>query len=201
LTEISCKRGRVHICPGIRKRYEKGSIFLTSNKSYGDWGSIFADKRHRLGLPGTNDQGGSQAQGTFSGTQLISVNGQRRQDNNFTMHGVDNNFMMMNSPGMSPSMDAIQEFRVLDNTSAEFGRSSGSNVNIVIKSGSHDLHGSAFEYFRNDKRDANDFFANKQGTGKVPFPGVPTQRHSNALISCITGFSSFGEVPVLAMLF
>jgi hypothetical protein len=120
-------------------------------------------------MPGTSDQGGSQSNGTFSGTQLISVNGQRRQDNNFTIDGVDNNFMMMNSPGMSPSMDAIQEFRVLDNTSAEFGRSSGSNVNIVIKSGSRNLHGSAYEYLRNDKFDANDFFANKQNTGKVPF--------------------------------
>lgn len=120
-------------------------------------------------MPGTSDQGGSQSNGTFSGTQMISVNGQRRQDNNFTVDGVDNNFMMMNSPGMSPSMDAIQEFRVLDNTSAEFGRSSGSNVNVVIKSGTRDLHGSVYEYLRNDKFDANDFFANKQNTGKVPF--------------------------------
>jgi hypothetical protein len=120
-------------------------------------------------MPGTSDQGGSQSNGTFSGTQMISVNGQRRQDNNFTVDGVDNNFMMMNSPGMSPSMDAIQEFRVMDNTSAEFGRSSGSNVNIVIKSGTRNLHGSAFEYLRNDKFDANDFFANRQNTGKVAF--------------------------------
>jgi hypothetical protein len=120
-------------------------------------------------LPGTSDQGGSQSNGTFSGTQMISVNGQRRQDNNFTVDGVDNNFMMMNSPGMSPSMDAIQEFRVLDNTSAEFGRSSGSNVNIVIKSGTRDLRGSVYEYLRNDKFDANDFFANKNATGKVPY--------------------------------
>jgi len=120
-------------------------------------------------LPGTSDQGGSQSQGTFSGTQLISVNGQRRQDNNLTVDGVDNNFMMMNSPGMSPPMDAIQEFRVLDNTSAEFGRSSGSNVNVVIKSGTRSLHGSAYEYLRNDKFDANDYFANLQNTGKVPF--------------------------------
>ena len=120
-------------------------------------------------MPGTSDQGGSQSQGNFSGTQLISVNGQRRQDNNFTIDGVDNNFMMMNSPGMSPSMDAIQEFRVLDNTSAEFGRSAGASVNIVIKSGTSNLHGSLYEYLRNDKFDANDFFANKQGTGKVPF--------------------------------
>jgi len=120
-------------------------------------------------LPGTSDQGGSQSNGTFSGTNMISVNGQRRQDNNFTVDGVDNNFMMMNSPGMSPSMDAIQEFRVLDNTSAEFGRSSGSNVNIVIKSGTRDLRGSAYEYLRNDKFDANDFFANKNATGKLPY--------------------------------
>lgn len=120
-------------------------------------------------MPGTSDQGGSQSQGTFSGTMLISVNGQRRQDNNFTLDGVDNNFMMMNSPGMSPPMDAIQEFRVLNNTSAEFGRSAGANVNIAIKSGTRDLHGSAYEYLRNDKFDANDYFANKNGTGKVPF--------------------------------
>lgn len=120
-------------------------------------------------MPGTSDQGGSQSKGTFSGTQLISVNGQRRQDNNYTIDGVDNNFQMMNSPGASPPMDSIQEFRVLNNTSAEFGRSSGANVNIAIKSGTRDLHGSAYEFLRNDKFDANDFFANRQGTGKVPF--------------------------------
>ncbi len=120
-------------------------------------------------MPGTSDQGGSQSKGTFSGTQLISVNGQRRQDNNYTIDGVDNNFQMMNSPGASPPMDSIQEFRVLNNTSAEFGRSSGANVNIAIKSGTRDLHGSVYEFLRNDKMDANDFFANRQGTGKVPF--------------------------------
>jgi hypothetical protein len=120
-------------------------------------------------LTGTSDVGQSQTRGEFSGTQLISVNGQRRQDNNFTVDGVDNNFMMMNSPGGSPPMDSIQEFRVLENTSAEFGRSAGANVNIAIKSGTRKLHGSFYEYLRNDKLDANDFFANKQGTGKVPF--------------------------------
>ena len=125
--------------------------------------------RLMLLMPGTSDQGGSQSQGTFSGTQMVSVNGQRRQDNNFTLDGVDNNFQMMNSPGGSPPMDAIQEFRVLNNTSAEFGRSSGANVNIAIKSGTRALHGSAYEYLRNNVFDANDFFANRQGIGKVPF--------------------------------
>ena len=45
----------------------------------------------------------------------------------------------------------------------------GANVNMVVKSGTRDLHGSLYEYFRNDVLDANDFFANKQGRGKVPF--------------------------------
>jgi hypothetical protein len=122
-------------------------------------------------LPGASDQGSSQTRGTgaLSGTSLISVNGQRRQDNNLTVDGVDNNFMMMNSPGLSPPMDSLQEFRVATNNSAEYGRSAGANVNMVIRSGSRDVHGSLYEYFRNDVLDANDFFANRQGRGKVPF--------------------------------
>jgi hypothetical protein len=121
-------------------------------------------------LPGASDQGSSQQQGTGqSGTSLISVNGQRRQDNNLTVDGIDNNFMMMNSPGLSPPMDSLQEFRVATNNSAEYGRSAGANVNMVVRSGSRDLHGSAYEYFRNSTLDANDFFANRLGRDKVPF--------------------------------
>lgn len=122
-----------------------------------------------LMMPGTSGMTYSQSRGTQSGTALISVNGARPQDNNFTMDGVDNNMMMMNSPGGSPPMDAIQEFRVATNNNAEFGRSMGANVNIAIKSGTRDLHGSAYWYVRNDKFDANDFFANRSGTGKVAF--------------------------------
>lgn len=122
-----------------------------------------------LMMPGTSGMTYSQSRGTQSGTFLVSVNGARPQDNNFTMDGVDNNMMMMNSPGGSPPMDAIQEFRVATNNNAEFGRSMGANVNIAIKSGTRDLHGSAYWYVRNDKFDANDFFANREGTGKVAF--------------------------------
>ncbi len=121
-------------------------------------------------MPGSSDQGSSQTRGVAqSGTQLISVNGQRRQDNNLTLDGVDNNFMMMNSPGLSPPMDSLQEFRVATNNSAEFGRSAGANVNMAIRGGQRDLHGSVYEYFRNNVLDANEFFANRQGRGKVPF--------------------------------
>jgi hypothetical protein len=120
-------------------------------------------------MPGTSDIRRSQGRGDLSGTQMVSVNGQRTQDNNYTMDGVDNNMMFMNSPGGSPPMDAIQEFRVATGNSAEFGRSAGANVNISIKSGTRDLHGSVYEYLRNDKPDANDWFANRQSRGKVPF--------------------------------
>ena len=120
-------------------------------------------------MPGTNQRGSSQSRGDFSGTMMISVNGQRRQDNNFTLDGLDNNLMMMNSPGSSPPMDSIQEFRALNDTSAEYGRSMGANVNVAIKSGSRDLHGTLYEYLRNDKLDGNAFFANRLGIGKVPY--------------------------------
>jgi hypothetical protein len=120
-------------------------------------------------MPGTSDIRRSQGRGDLSGTQMVSVNGQRTQDNNYTMDGVDNNMMFMNSPGGSPPMDAIQEFRVATGNSAEFGRSAGANVNISIKSGTRELHGSVYEYLRNEKFDANEWFANRQSRGKVPF--------------------------------
>ena len=120
-------------------------------------------------MPGTSDIRRSQGRGDLSGTQMVSINGQRTQDNNYTIDGIDNNMMFMNSPGGSPPMDAIQEFRVATGNSAEYGRSAGANVNLAIKSGTRDLHGSAYWYVRNDKFDANEFFANRQGQGKVPF--------------------------------
>jgi len=123
-----------------------------------------------LMMPGTSSVSRSQNRGTAqSGTSLFSVNGGRPQDNNFTLDGVDSNMQMMNSPGISPSMDAIQEFKVATNTGSEFGRSMGANVSMVTKSGTRDLHGTLYEYLRNDKFDANEFFANRSGTGKVPF--------------------------------
>jgi len=120
-------------------------------------------------MPGSSDIRRSQGRGDLSGTQMVSINGQRTQDNNYTIDGIDNNMMFMNSPGGSPPMDAIQEFRVSTGNSAEYGRSAGANVNISIKSGTRDLHGSAYWYVRNDKFDANEWFANRQNRGKVPF--------------------------------
>ena len=121
-------------------------------------------------MPGTSSVSRSQQQGVAqSGTALFSVNGGRPQDNNYTLDGVDSNMQMMNSPGISPPMDAIQEFKVATNTGSEFGRSMGANVSMVMKSGTRDLHGTAYEYLRNDMFDANEFFANRSNLGKTPF--------------------------------
>ncbi len=63
-----------------------------------------------------------------------------------------------------PSVDAIEEYKVLSsNMPAEFGRAAGGVVNMVYKSGTNDIHGSAFEFLRNSVLDANDFFANRNG--------------------------------------
>lgn len=63
-----------------------------------------------------------------------------------------------------PPVEAIAEFKVMgSNFAAEFGRSNGGIVNVVYKSGSNSLHGSLFEFMRNSKLDANDFFNNRQG--------------------------------------
>ena len=120
-------------------------------------------------MPGTSSRRRSQSRGTAeSGTQLYSVNGSRPQDNNYVLDNIDSNMQMMNSPGISPPMDAIQEFKIATNTSSEFARSAGANVNMVIKSGTRELHGTLYEYFRNDELDANEFFFNRTRTANSP---------------------------------
>ena len=121
-------------------------------------------------MPGSSSRRRSQARGVNeSGTQLYSVNGGRPQDNSYTLDGIDSNMQMMNSPGISPPMDAIQEFKVATNTGSEFARSAGANVSMVLKSGTNEVHGTLYEFFRNDNLDANEFFANRAGQPKVPF--------------------------------
>jgi hypothetical protein len=93
-----------------------------------------------------------------------AVNGGRPQNNNFTLDGVNNNEQMFNSFGVSPSVDAIQEFKIQsDIASAEFGKAAGANINISFRSGTNQLHGLAYEYFRNDKEDARNAFQPVRG--------------------------------------
>jgi outer membrane receptor protein involved in Fe transport len=88
----------------------------------------------------------------------VSVNGGRGRSNNFSVNGGDANDLFANLPTVQPSPDSIQEFRVLTNTfDAEYGRNSGSVVNVVTKSGTNQWHGSTYEFFRNKVLNANNY--------------------------------------------
>src|SRR6202034_3995406 len=84
------------------------------------------------------------------------INGNREQANNFLLDGMDNNEVSDNLLGYTPSPDAIQEFNLItNNASAEFGNFMGGIVNASIKSGTNSFHGDAWEFFRNDVLNAN----------------------------------------------
>lgn len=88
----------------------------------------------------------------------VSVNGGRGRSNNFSVNGGDANDQFVNLPTVQPSPDSIQEFRVLTNTfDAEYGRNSGSVVNVVTKSGTNSVHGNVYEFFRNTVLNANPY--------------------------------------------
>jgi outer membrane receptor protein involved in Fe transport len=119
----------------------------------------------------------------------FSISGQRTDSNNFTIDGVSANFGV--SPGVGGlgqsgtgnaqafsalggtsslvSVDALQEFRIETSSEApEFGRASGGQVMLTTRSGTNDLHGGVFEYFRNTVMDANDWFAEAAGKPRAP---------------------------------
>jgi hypothetical protein len=89
----------------------------------------------------------------------ITVMGARESDNHFTLDGVGFTDPFYNTASGPLSVDAIQEFNVRSNLySAESGRLGGAQINIAIKSGANDLHGSAYGFLRNDEFDARNFF-------------------------------------------
>ena len=117
----------------------------------------------------------------------FSVNGQRSSTNYFTVDGVSANVGVQPTPylsqtagGSTPgfsvtggtnnlvSEDALQEFRIQTSTFApEFGRTPGAQVSIVTRSGTNQFHGAVFEFLRNDKLDANDWFADREKLAKA----------------------------------
>lgn len=100
----------------------------------------------------------------------VSVNGGRGRSNNFTVNGGDANDQFVNLPTVQPSPDSIQEFRVLTNTfDAEYGRNSGSIVNVVTKSGTNNFHGNMYEFFRNKVLNANGYCFSADGCPKPQF--------------------------------
>jgi Carboxypeptidase regulatory-like domain len=100
------------------------------------------------------------------GDVRINVNGQREDNNNYLIEGISatdyNVAELANTP--LPNPDVIQEFKVQTSLyDASQGRNGGGNINAILKSGSRSFHGDAYEFFRNDHLDANDFFLNASG--------------------------------------
>ncbi len=96
------------------------------------------------------------------------VNGIREDFNGFLINGVSNKGLSGGEES-TPINDTVEEFQQLGlNMSAQYGNSAGSTINLVTKSGTNNLHGSLFEYLRNDDVDANDFFLNSVGGQRPP---------------------------------
>jgi hypothetical protein len=95
------------------------------------------------------------------------VNGNREQTNNFMLDGLDNNQVSDNLVAYAPSVDAIEEFNMItQNASAEFGNFMGGIVNVSVKAGTNQIHGTAFEFLRNDQLNANSWENNWKGSSR-----------------------------------
>ena len=131
----------------------------------------------------------------LSGARFVgfSSGGMRDTQNNFLLDGIDNNPVELagaqrRSEMVQPSIDGIQEFKVQTNSyAAEYGRALGAVVNVTTKSGTNDLHGTAFEFVRNEKLDAKNYFT------VAGAPNPPFKRNQY-------GFSIGGPVVVPKMI-
>ena len=104
--------------------------------------------------------GGPSSEVSARGTYSLSVGGSRAQSTDWLLDGNDNNELTAGGIAILPSIDAIQEFKVLTyNYSAEYGTRAGPTVLVTTKSGTNQFHGSLFEYFRNTSLDARSYFA------------------------------------------
>src|SRR5947209_12751711 len=113
--------------------------------------------------PNSFFNGGPSSEVSARGTYSLSVGGSRAQSTDWLLDGNDNNELTAGGISILPSIDAIQEFKVLTYTySAEWGTRAGPTVLVTTKSGTNKLHGRLFEFFRNTKLDATQDFASKK---------------------------------------
>ena len=100
--------------------------------------------------------------GSLRTGQSYSVNGQRPEANNFLLDGVQNVNRMDGGFALKIPIDAIAEFRILTNTAPpEYGSNTGSTTSVVTRAGGNELHGTVFEFFRNDALDTRNYFSPK----------------------------------------
>ncbi|MBI4910504.1 MAG: TonB-dependent receptor [Acidobacteria bacterium] len=112
---------------------------------------------------------------SLRGTFATNANGAREEFNNFLLDGVDNNDLYTNRYVLEPAVDAIQEFKITTGSySAEYGRGGGAQVNVITRGGANQLHGAAYEYFRNRALDAANYFdsATKNKYARNQFGGL-----------------------------
>ena len=108
------------------------------------------------GSSGPTDPSGGQSLNTS-----VSIDGMRANSNNYSLDGADNQDPFFNTPSVFPNPDALEEFSLqTSNYSADLGRNAGAVMNAVTRSGSNSLHGTLFEFLRNQDMDARPFFAN-----------------------------------------
>lgn len=110
--------------------------------------------------PSSFFNGGASSEVSARGSYSLSVGGSRADSTDWLLDGNDNNELTAGGISILPSLDAIQEFKVLTyNYSAEWGTRGGPTVLVTTKSGTNQLHGSLFEFFRNTSLDARSYFA------------------------------------------
>ena len=91
----------------------------------------------------------------------VSINGSRANTNNYVLDGADNEDPFFNTPSVFPNPDALEEFSLQTSSyGADQGKNAGGLMNAVTRSGTNQFHGTAFEFLRNQKMDARNFFAN-----------------------------------------
>jgi hypothetical protein len=109
--------------------------------------------------PGTSGTGGRPVSGYIENAGNVSVNGQRETANAFLVNGGDVSEGRNLGAGEVPNLDSVEEFRLITNSfDAEYGKFSGAVMNAITKSGTNSFHGDLFEFLRNDKMDAANFF-------------------------------------------
>ncbi len=110
------------------------------------------------------------------GANSFITAGNREDSVNFQINGINLNDMSQNQITFQPSINTTSEFKIDNSTfSAEYGRSSGSIVNVSTKSGTNGFHGEVFDYFRNEALDARNYFNRDSALG-VPIPGLPGKK-------------------------
>lgn len=135
----------------------------------------------------------SEAGGSLRAGQAYAVNGQRPESNNYLLDGVSNVNRVDGGFALKTPVDAIQEFRILTQTAPpEYGGTAGATTTVVTRSGGNEVHGTIYEFLRNDKLDARNFFASKVETLKQNQFGAtlggPIRRNRDFLFGYYEGF-------------